>query len=205
MHRSERTRAAPACALAAALAGAAIIAGTLSAPIQARAEVPAIELRHPPADEAADREKLFAALAAAQNATAAQAIAAEIWALWFRAPNEEAGKKMQAALEHSSDRDYRGSASILDDLVHLAPEWAEAWNQRATMRYLLHDFEGSLDDIAKVLALEPKHFGALSGQALILLHQGKMAAGQLVLRKAIEIDPFLSERALLMDGGGQDI
>jgi hypothetical protein len=69
----------------------------------------------------------------------------------------------------------------------------------------MRDFEGSLADIDKVLALEPKHFGALSGQAMILMHQGKMDAGQLALRRAVEIDPFLSMRALLMKPPGQDI
>ena len=98
-----------------------------------------------------------------------------------------------------------GAPSILDKLVETAPDWAEAWNQRATIRYLLRDFEGSLADIDRVLALEPKHFGALSGQAIILMHQGKMAAGQIALRKAVEIDPFLSERALIMGPAGQDI
>ena len=112
---------------------------------------------------------------------------------------------MEQALEHRGARDYPGAATILDKLVESAPDWAEAWNQRATIRYLLRDFEGSLADIDRVLALEPKHFGALSGQAIILMHQGKMAAGQLVLRKAVEIDPFLSERALLMGPAGQDI
>jgi tetratricopeptide (TPR) repeat protein len=78
-------------------------------------------------------------------------------------------------------------------------------NQRATIRYLLRDFEGSLADIDRVLALEPKHFGALSGQGLILMHQGKIEAGQLALRRAVAIDPFLSERALIMGPAGQDI
>ena len=112
---------------------------------------------------------------------------------------------MDQVLDLRGARDHAGAIALLDTLVAKEPQWAEAWNQRATLRYVIGDFEGSLADIDRVLALEPKHFGALSGQAIILMHQGKMAAGQLALRKAVEIDPFLSERALLMEPQGQDI
>jgi tetratricopeptide (TPR) repeat protein len=112
---------------------------------------------------------------------------------------------MRQAREHGAVRDYAGSNALLDKLIEAEPDWAEAWNQRATLRYIVHDFEGSLADIDRVLALEPKHFGALSGQAIILMHQGKMAAGQEALRRAVAIDPFLSERALLMGPKGQNI
>jgi len=177
-------------------------AGLLTSALAAEGTV---TLQSDPAADAAEREKLFAALAKAANASEAEGIASQIWTLWFKAPNEDAAALMQQALDRRTGGDYQGSADLLDKLVEAEPDWAEAWNQRATMRYLLNDFDGSLADIDRVLALEPKHFGALSGQALILMHQGRMAAGQAALRKAVTIDPFLSERALLMGPKGQDI
>jgi tetratricopeptide (TPR) repeat protein len=164
-----------------------------------------VTLRGDPAAEAAEREMLFTALVKAANAREAAGISAKIWALWFRAPNAEAADLMRQAREHGAVRDYAGSNALLDKLIQAEPDWAEAWNQRATLRYIVHDFEGSLADIDRVLALEPKHFGALSGQAIILMHQGNMAAGQEALRRAVAIDPFLSERALLMGPKGQNI
>jgi tetratricopeptide (TPR) repeat protein len=172
---------------------------------QAGAQEGVVTLRGDPATEAAEREKLFAALAAASSAIEAQILTSRIWAFWFHAPNAEAAAIMEQALERRTARDYSGAATILDKLVGSAPDWAEAWNQRATIRYILRDFEGSLADIDRVLALEPKHFGALSGEAMILMQQGKMAAGQLVLRKAVKIHPYLSERALISGPAGQDI
>jgi tetratricopeptide (TPR) repeat protein len=182
-----------------------LIAGLVVTAGPATAQDGTVTLRGDPTAEAAEREKLFTALAKASNAAEASGLASQVWALWFRAPNAEAAAVMEKALERRGVRDYPGAATILDKLIESAPDWAEAWNQRATIRYLLRDFEGSLADIDRVLALEPKHFGALSGQAIILMHQGKMAAGQLALRKAVEIDPFLSERALIMGPAGQDI
>jgi tetratricopeptide (TPR) repeat protein len=189
----------------AAAAGMALAAGLGFFVGAASAEQSVVTLRGDPAAEAAERDQLFASLAGAANAAEATEIAGKIWALWFRAPHEDAAALMRKALEHRGSRDYRGAASILDQLVEAAPEWAEGWNQRATIRYLVRDYEGSLADIAQVLKLEPKHFGALSGQAVILMHQGKMEAGQLALRRAVQIDPFLSARALLMRPTGQDI
>lgn len=171
----------------------------------AAAEEKMVQLRGDPAAEAAEREELFTALAAARNAAEAGALTEKIWSLWFRAPNEEAAAMMEKVIDLRVARDLAGAIALLDQLVEKEADWAEAWNQRATIRYLARDFEGSLADINRVLALEPKHFGALSGQAMILMHQGKMEAGQLALRRAVEIDPFLSARALLMKPTGQDI
>jgi len=156
-------------------------------------------LQGDPISRAAEREQLFAALAAAQSAADAEAIVDQIWHFWFRPPNADAGKLMADAMERRSAYDYAGAIAILDQLVALAPDWAEAWNQRATMRFLADDLDGSLADCERVLELEPKHFGALSGQAIILMRQGRFDTAQSILRKAVEIDPFLAERALLVE------
>ena len=182
-----------------------VVAAMVTTGSPAKAQDSIVTLRGDPAAEAAEREKLFAALAVAANASEARVLVSQIWSLWFRAPNTEAERVMEQALTHRQARDYVKCVEVLDALIEMEPGWAEAWNQRATIRYLLRDLEGSLADIDHVLEIEPKHFGALSGQAMILMHQGKMEAGQLVLRKAVEIDPFLSERALLMEPTGQDI
>jgi tetratricopeptide (TPR) repeat protein len=155
-----------------------------------------------------ERQRLLDALAGSADPAEAARRALAIRAFWFRPPDPAAGALMDAAMERWRAYDYAGAAAILDRLVAAAPDWAEAWNQRATIRFLMEDFEGSLADIERVLALEPRHFGALAGQALILMRSGRVEAAQGALRRAVKINPYLAERSLLVeepDPGGKDI
>ena len=62
--------------------------------------------------------------------------------------------------------ELRKAYKTFTQIIAVEPDWAEAWNKRATVLYLMNRYESSLSDIKITLALEPKHFGALSGQAL---------------------------------------
>jgi tetratricopeptide (TPR) repeat protein len=163
-----------------------------------------LTLQADPAQRAEERSRLFDALAAAKSEEEATAVADQIWQFWFRPPSAEAGTLMSEAMQRRQVYDLSGSIAVLDKLVALAPDWAEAWNQRATLRYMAEDYDGSLADIERTLALEPKHFGALSGQVLILMRFGRVETAQSVLRRAVEINPFLSERALLAEPAKPD-
>ena len=92
----------------------------------------------------------------------------EIWALWSKHPTNE---NLTARLEEGSqlvrDQQYIKAKVIFTEVINLDQSWAEAWNKRATVLYLLGEFQKSQDDIDKVLALEPRHFGALAGQGLV--------------------------------------
>src|SRR5690606_40202851 len=83
---------------------------------------------------------------------------------------------------------------LLDILVVDYPDYAEGWNQRATIHYMMGNLDLSIADCAKVLALEPRHFGALSGRALIYLQQGKRALALRDMAAALAVHPFLTER-----------
>jgi Flp pilus assembly protein TadD len=75
-----------------------------------------------------------------------------------------------------------------------APDWAEGWNKRATVYFMRGDHASSLADIDRVLALEPRHFGALAGQGLIRMAQGNYREALSAFRKALRHNPFLKER-----------
>ncbi len=92
----------------------------------------------------------------------------EIWALWSTHPTDE---KLTARLEEGSqfvrDQNYIKAKDIFTEVINLDQNWAEAWNKRATVLYMLGEYQKSQDDIDKVLELEPRHFGALAGQGLV--------------------------------------
>ena len=150
-------------------------------------------------DPAAERDWLFEALRTAPTEQAGQAIARQIWQFWMRqAPDEASAEMMAQAMERRRSYDFAGAMAHLDRLVGHAPSWSEAWNQRATVLFFQENYDRSLDDVEKVLALEPKHFGALAGKAVILMRQGRVELGQKALREALAIHPWLSERRMLL-------
>ena len=75
-------------------------------------------------------------------------------------------------------------------LIGLNPDFMEAWNKRATVRYVLGDFNGSQDDINEVLSREPRHFGALSGLGLINMQRGDLKNAIRAYEKVLQISPF---------------
>lgn len=180
--------------IAVALLAALIV---FAAPAAAQMGRDIVTLQGDPAQREEMRHRLFDALAAVQNETAAQQIAGSIWRFWFEAPDEQSAELMREVLDRRQFLDLATALKLLDQLVEQTPDWAEAWNQRATIRFMVGDYEGSLADIDRVLPLEPRHFGALSGEAIILMRLGREEEAQTVLKRAVEINPFLIERALL--------
>ena len=92
----------------------------------------------------------------------------EIWVIWSSHPTDQ---KLTARLEEGSqfvrDQKYIKAKNVFSEVIKLDQNWAEAWNKRATVLYLLGNFEASQKDIDKVLELESRHFGALAGQGLV--------------------------------------
>jgi len=154
----------------------------------------------------ADRyEDLMTSLATADSAADANGLVPQIWAHWLTAPDAPSQAVLDAAMDRRSVRDYLGALGHLDTLVVEYPGYAEGWNQRATIYYLIGEFDASLADVEKVLALEPRHFGALAGRAMIYMRQGRIPLAQLAVQEALRHHPFLNERAILNVPGSKDI
>ena len=88
-----------------------------------------------------------------------------------------------------ADGGYDGALKIFNQIVIVAPDFSEAWNKRATVLYLMGDFAGSVRNIESTLALEPRHFGALSGLGLIYRAIDKPESALKVFEKTLEIHP----------------
>lgn len=151
-------------------------------------------------------DDLFEALKNAPNEKEARLIETEIWEAWIdAAPSPELREQVESAMRMRGEYNYQGAREVLDKVVAEAPDYPEGWNQRAFILFLQGDYEASLADIKKVLELEPRHFGALSGQAMIYITQGRAELAQKTLRDAVNVHPYLKERALLIKPKGVDL
>lgn len=132
---------------------------------------------------------LFAQLQAAASADEAQVFAAQIWNIWMQAHDPAADRLMATGAAAMNTGDYGSALETFGRLVEAKPNFAEGWNKRATVLYLLGRYQESAADVAKVLALEPRHFGALSGLALCDERLGKDADALQALRQLAVVFP----------------
>ena len=134
-------------------------------------------------------EALFARLKSAPNAPAAQEVEASIWHIWLQSDDNVIGLLMGQGINAMSRNDMRAALGKFDQIVKIAPAFAEGWNKRATVHYLLGNYPESLHDIEKTLNLEPRHFGALSGRGLVLLELDQLKGALESFESALEIYP----------------
>jgi tetratricopeptide (TPR) repeat protein len=155
-------------------------------------------------------DALFERLRNADGQGGAQRIAAAIERVWMHSDSDTANLLMQRATVSMQARQYPIALSLFDKLVAVEPGWAEAWNQRATTRFLTGDTNGAMADINRVLKLEPRHFGALAGMGMILQGAGLEKGALEIFKKTLGIYPLepniqkLVEK-LTLEIEGQDI
>jgi Flp pilus assembly protein TadD len=168
-------RAAPTIALAATL---------LAAPLRAQEDaIPA---------PAAPLEALLEQLADPE-APDADRTAQRIVALWSQSGSDSMDLLLSRGRDAMEDEAFDKAVDHFTALVTLAPEFAEGWNARATAYFLDDEYWRSAADIARVLALEPRHFGALTGLSIILERTGDEAGALRAARAALAVNPHLDE------------
>ncbi len=114
-------------------------------------------------------EVLFEQLKLAPDIPSARLVEAAIWSIWGEVEDRAARILLEQGVSAMGRGDARAALTKFDQIVAIVPGFAEGWNKRATVYYLLGQFDQSLADIDKTLALEPRHFGALSGRGLVYL------------------------------------
>ena len=125
------------------------------------------------------------------TAAKAREVTSEIWQLWLQTDNKEAQQLMNLGIRRMNEYALAEAVNVFTELIELAPEFAEAWNKRATVYYMMGEFDRSTEDVAETLRLEPRHFGALSGQGLIHLHSDRQQAAVEWFKKALKVNPFM--------------
>ena len=124
----------------------------------------------------------------------------KIWEIWSTHPTDN---KLTIELSKGTDlmqgSTLSQSIEIFSDLIELDPNWAEAWNKRATALYLIGDYEGSQKDIDRVLELEDRHFGALAGQGLVNIKLENYEKAIESYKRAQEIYPAMQSPKIMIE------
>jgi tetratricopeptide (TPR) repeat protein len=136
-------------------------------------------------------DELFRRLQSSSDPQEARGIAGVIERFWLRSGSDTADLLMSRALAAMQGREFDLALTLLGRIVELEPAWAEGWNKRATLRFEMDDLDGSMQDIQKVLSLEPRHFGALSGMGIILQREGLDKRALEAFRRVLEIYPTM--------------
>lgn len=153
----------------------------------------------PPSIAEMATDSLFAGLAASPSRPAARAFEAEIVRRFHRSGSDTADLLLSWAGQAMKEKEYGTALDLLDRVIILQPGFAEAWNKRATVHFMRKQFGKALADLERALALEPRHFGALSGLAVILRDVGRTETAVTALLQALAIHPHLEDARELLE------
>ena len=135
--------------------------------------------------------ELFSRLKATSNFSEARAIESSIWQIWMTSDSIEVDKLMGTGIEAMATGDFSEALKAFNRMVEIAPDFAEGWNKRATVLYLMGDYSASMADVDRTLALEPRHFGALSGLGLINAELDREEDALAAFQRALAINPHM--------------
>lgn len=138
-------------------------------------------------------DDLFRRLKNARSAGVANRLASDIQMRWLQSGSDTVDLLMQRAMAAIAAKDVALAQDLLDSIVALKPDYAEAWNQRAVLAFGKRDFDAAIEDVDVVLRLEPRHFGALVGLGTILGEYGHKARALEAYRRALALHPFLKD------------
>ena len=123
----------------------------------------------------------------------------KIWKIWSTHPADQKLTQMLAqGTTLMNNQMFKEALIIFDQIIDLDPEWAEAWNKRATVLYLVGEYQKSQNDIDQVLKLEKRHFGALAGQGLVNIELKNYEKAITSYKKAKEIYPSMKSPEIMI-------
>ena len=133
---------------------------------------------------------LFKKLNETENQDEIRDLISDIWNIWYEVDDPKVIEYFEKGIQAMNLRNYPLAIRFFNNLIKEDPNFAEGWNKRATVHFMMGNFDQSMQDIIKTLELEPRHFGALDGMGLIFIHQGQFQQAIDVYDKMLEIFPF---------------
>ena len=136
-------------------------------------------------------DKLLGRLHGGQKSADVSKTEADIWALWSQNDSATAVVLLRQASAAIDARDFDPAEQMLSQLIETYPDFAEGWNRRGALYYLMKRYDAALIDIDHALSLEPRNFGALLGKGMVLKAQHKTDAAVTAFNEALQINPHL--------------
>ena len=136
-------------------------------------------------------DTLFSELKRERNEKAAERIAAHIWEEWGKSGSASVDLMMMWSKAAMDTQKFDVALDFLDQVVTLSPSFAEGWNRRATVHFMMQNYSKSMADINHTLLLEPRHFGALAGMAQIMKNTGRKQMALDAWQRVLDIYPML--------------
>lgn len=136
-------------------------------------------------------DDLFHDLKRSGNEAAAARIAERIQREWTSSGSRSIDLLMQWAAVAMQARKFNTALDFLDQVVALSPDYAEGWNRRATVHFMMDNYALSMADIDRTLRLEPRHFGALAGMAQILQRSGRKEPALKAYERVLDVYPMM--------------
>ena len=115
----------------------------------------------------------------------------QIWRIWTQHGDTELNEQMTIGQAAMSVNRLVTALGVFSTIINADPDFAEGWNKRATVYYLMGKVPESLEDVEHTLALEPRHFGALSGRGLLYMETGDYSLAIQAFEEALAVNPFL--------------
>jgi tetratricopeptide (TPR) repeat protein len=114
-----------------------------------------------------------------------------LWEVWSRSGNEDVDHLLRAGVVEMQHGQLEASIDTFSEVIRLRPDFAEGWNKRATVYYLVGEYRKSATDCDEVLRRNPSHFGALSGYGMIWLRLDEPARALERFEQALAVNPNL--------------
>lgn len=166
------------------------IAVAPAAPVHAQT-TPEVESIPAPAKAESRLDTLFGNLKRERNERAAKRIASQIQGEWNKSGSDSIDLMMRWSQDAMEAKKFDVALDFLDQVITLAPTYAEGWNRRATVHFMMHSFGKSMADIDRTLRLEPRHFGALAGMAQIMTARGSKELALDAWLRVLNIYPMM--------------
>ena len=143
-------------------------------------------------------DKLFSELKV-NNSVLTHKTKKKIWEIWSTHPNNQVlTERLAEGSKLVRNKQLSKAVNIFTEVINLDPKWAEAWNKRATVFYMLGNYKASQKDIDKVLELEKRHFGALAGQGLVNIRLENYEKAIESYQKAQDIYPAMKSPEIMI-------